>query len=65
MEELHVDVLEGSGWNKSSEYIGKLFNEWKNIHSRARIKQLHYSTCYVNPGQGVKQSILIEYTEES
>ncbi len=65
MEELHVDILDGSGWNEGREYIGKLFDKWKNAHPRTHIKQLHYSTCYVNPGQGIKHSVLIEYTEES
>ena len=65
MEELHIDVLEGSSYREGDKYVGKLFELWKNSHPRAHIKQLHYSTCYVNPGQGVKQSILIEYTEES
>ena len=64
MEELHIDAIQGTGTT-----IGKLFEEWKISHPRAHVKQLHYSTCYVNryvnPGQGVKNSVLIEYTEES
>ncbi len=60
MEDLHIDVLEGSGCE-----VGKLFERWKDVHPRAIIKQLHYSTCYTDLGVGVANSVLIEYTEES
>ena len=65
MEELHVDVLEGSSYSDGKKYIEKMFEQWKRAHPRAHIKQLHYSTCYVDPGTGVANSVLIEYTEES
>lgn len=61
MEELHVDVIEGSDGS-----IRRLFEEWKDAHPRAHIKQLHYSTCYRSTyGGGVAHSVLIEYTEEN
>lgn len=60
MEELHIDAIQGTGTT-----IRKLFEEWKDAHPRAHIKQLHYSTCYRTYGGGVADSVLIEYTEES